>query len=127
MRRCDNIEHLIGRDLQPGGDFAGLWRTIEVLGQLGHNVLDRLSEVFKASGDPHRPGLVTKVSAHFAGDARYRERQEVVSTVRIEPVDRVNQPDAGDLLEVLQWFASVGVASRNVPGDGRVAHDEPPP
>ena len=67
--------------------------------------------------------MIAEVLAELAEDRRHRERAEPRAHVGIEAVDRVQQPDAGDLLEVLDRLSGVPVAVGEGAREGQVTPD----
>jgi hypothetical protein len=65
------------------------------------------------------------VAQDLAVDGGRGERQEVAAA-QLEPVDGVHQPDCGDLSEIVEILAPVGVAARDGLCHGRVAGDDRP-
>jgi hypothetical protein len=67
---------------------------------------------------------VAEVAQHLAGDGRYREGQEVDATAGFEPVDRQDQPEVRDLLQVVEAAATGDVPAGDVAGDRKVTGDQ---
>ena len=63
-----------------------------------------------AARDAHGPCLVAEVAFDLAQDGRRGVGGEAHVAREIEAVDRLHEPDAGDLHEVVQRLAAVGVA-----------------
>ena len=62
--------------------------------------------------DAHRPPSVTEMALQLARDRRCCERRELKAAVRIEALDRLQQPDDRNLTQVVERFAAVGKAPR---------------
>ena len=60
----------------------------------------RLGLLDRARG-PHRPAKVAEVPAHLTADGRHRVAEEVVAALGVEPLDRLDETDVRDLLEVV--------------------------
>ena len=58
-----------------------------------------------------------------AGDGGHGVGEEVVTQVRVEPVDRLEQAEVGDLNQILQRLTGLHVAPSNVPSYRQVAGD----
>ena len=57
------------------------------------------------------------MALELAGDRRDGERREADVARDVEAVDRLQQPERRDLLEVLERLALAHVASRQAPGE----------
>jgi hypothetical protein len=64
------------------------------------------------------------VAPQLAEDRRNGERAERRSAPRIEAVDRVHEPNAGHLLQVLERLAGSRVAAREHVGETHVPLDQ---
>jgi hypothetical protein len=74
---------------------------------------------------PHRPALVAEVPLDLADHRRCRVRRELHPAVRVEAVDGLDQPDGGDLGQVVQRLAAVAEAAREVLDERQVHPDQP--
>jgi hypothetical protein len=52
-----------------------------------------------------RPPRVPEVALELAHDRGHRERREREASIRVEALDRLDQPEAGDLHEVVVGLA----------------------
>ena len=59
------------------------------------------------AGDADGPRAVAEVAPDLASDRGDGERQEVDAAFRLEPVERPDQPQRRDLLEVVRMVAAV--------------------
>jgi hypothetical protein len=59
------------------------------------------------------------VALDLAGDGRHGEGRELHLAIEIEAVDGLQQPDRGDLLEVVERLALVRVAPREAARQGK--------
>ena len=90
---------------------------------LGHDPVHPQTQLLERTRHPDRPGLVPEVALQLAQDRRRGVRGEADLAGRIEPIDRAQQADVGDLVQVLDGLAPPGEASREVlrerlePGD----------
>src|SRR5262249_35085058 len=72
----------------------------------------------------NRPRAVAKVPLDLAKHRRYREADEAGAAGGVEPVDRVQQADAGDLEHVLERFAGALVAAGDAAGQRQESLDQ---
>src|SRR6202035_4274302 len=59
-----------------------------------------------------RPSRVAEVAAHLAEDRRHGERRERVAPARVVAVKRLQEPERGDLEQVLERLRGTSVAAR---------------
>ena len=64
------------------------------------------------------------MALELAEDRRRRVARELGSAAGLEAVDRLDQPEAGDLHEVVERLVGVAVAEREVAGERDVALDQ---
>ena len=64
------------------------------------------------------------MAAKLAQDRRRRVRDERPSALEVEPVERLDEPQAGDLDQVLQLLAGAAVAQRQGPRQGQEATNQ---
>ena len=92
------------------GDLAGPRGPAQVLAELGDGLVEgglQLPEPPRNSDDVEP---VAEVAQHLAVDGRHREGQEIVAAAGLEAVDRQDEADGGDLLEVVEVVAAtIGV------------------
>jgi hypothetical protein len=105
-------------DLGDGGGAADL------LGQLGHHLVERQVELLEPAGDPHRPALVAEVALELADDGRRGIGRELDLALQVEAVDGLQQPDGAHLDQVLQRLAAVAEPPRQVLDQGQVQPDQ---
>ena len=65
--------------------------------------------------DAHGPALVAEVALELAQDRRDGEGGERDGAARVEPIDRLDQPERGNLHEVLERLPGTGVAAGELP------------
>jgi len=68
--------------------------------------------------------VVAVVALQLAGDRRDGERRELAAALGVEAVDRAEQPDAGDLDEVVERLGAAVVAPGQAAGEREEALDE---
>ena len=81
-------------------------------------------DLLQAPRHPHRVGPVAEVALDLTGDVRDHERAELGSP-RVEAVDRLDQPDAPDLHEVLVELAACAVSTGEALDERHVLLDQP--
>jgi hypothetical protein len=72
----------------------------------------------------HRPAVVAEVALELAEHRRHRVGGERGLPRRVEAVDRLDQPERGDLHEVVEWLVGAPVAPRHAAGERQEARDE---
>ena len=82
------------------------------------------SLLLRPTGDAHGPRRVSEVSTKLAQHGRRGECCERDAATRVEPVDRLDEPDLGDLHEVGDRHTSVGHRQGASPGEPAVPEDE---
>src|SRR5262249_10244187 len=75
------------------------------------------AELLHVARDADHPAAVAEVAFDLAGDRRDGERGEPDLAAEIEAVDRLHEPERGDLLEVVQRLALVRVAPSERSGE----------
>lgn len=100
----------------PGCGRDGTGTALQLDDATPHTV----AQFLHTAGDVHIPGVVAEVPLQLAGDDRYGVALERVTTPWIEPADRFDEADRGDLLEVFQVLTALSVALCDPPG-----HREP--
>jgi hypothetical protein len=68
--------------------------------------------------------VVAVVALQLAGDRGDGERRELAPALGVEAVDRAEQPDAGDLDEVVERLGAAVVAPGEAAGERQEALDE---
>jgi hypothetical protein len=71
-----------------------------------------------------RPALVAEVPLELTEDRRGGEAGEPVATAGLEAIDRLQQPQARDLDEVVDVLVGVPVAKRQLARERQEAPDE---
>ena len=84
------------------GEFAGGRVAPEIVGELLALAFDPDRALLQVARRADRPGEVAKVSPDLALDGRYRKRAEGRANRWVIAVQRLQQPECGDLLEVFQ-------------------------
>ncbi len=95
------------------------------LGQLGRGRGERQPQLLQPARHAHRPALVAEVPLDLTDDRRGRVGGELHATVRVEAVDGLDQPDGGDLREVVQRLAAVAEPACQVLDERQVHAHQP--
>src|SRR6266480_146 len=108
----ERLQHLLGAGLE-------LRRYLRDAGrapQLRREPLDGRPhlpvQLLEGAGHPDRPALVAEVALDLPHHVRRRVRREGDLARQLVAVDRLDQPDRADLLDVLERLAAAGVAAR---------------
>ncbi len=80
--------------------------------------------LLEAAGQVDLAAAVAKVALELAEDRRRRVAREGVAQRRVEALDRLDQPQARDLVEVLGRLGAAGVAVGEAAGERHEAVDE---
>jgi hypothetical protein len=94
------------------------------LRELGRGRGQGEAQLLEPARDAHRPALVAEVPLDLADDRRRRVRGELHTAVRVEAVDRLDQPDRGDLGEVVERLAAVAEAACEMLHERQVHADQ---
>ena len=81
-------------------------------------------QLLAAARRPDRPGLVAKVPLQLTFDRRRRERGEFEIAPGIETFDRFEQADERHLFQIVELFAAIREATRDMGGKPLVGLDE---
>ena len=103
---------------------SGTRRAPELLRELAHRRPEPQVQLLSTARRPDRPGLVAKVALQLAFDRRGRERGELEIATGIETFDGFEQPDEGHLFQIIELFATIREAARDMCGKALVGLDE---
>ena len=112
------------RDAGAVGDLGDRRRARELRGQLGRARVEPGPDLLQAPRHPHRVGPVAEVALDLTGHVRDHERPELGSP-RVEAVDRLDQPDAPDLHEVLVELSACAVPTGEALDERHVLLNQP--
>ena len=110
--RLARLEHVLDVDADVFGELCRRGRRAERGRALHLGPLDAHRELLEVARYAHRPAVVAEMPLDRAGDAGDRERGERIPARGIEPVDRLDQREEGDLLEVLERLATAAMTAR---------------
>src|SRR5260221_4281398 len=96
----------------------------ELLGELVERTLDLEVEVVDPAGRADPPALVAPEALELAEDGRDRIGREAKAAGGVEPVDRLQQAQLGDLPKVVPAVAPVAEAPGQRPGEPAVLEHE---
>src|SRR5215471_11572780 len=108
----------MGGDLRDGGCPA------LALGEVADGLGQRQLQLLESARHPHRPSLVAEVTLDLAHDGGCRVGGELHPPLEVEPVDRFDQADGGDLGQVVQPFAPVAEPPSQVFDQRKVQLDQ---
>src|SRR5262249_38905956 len=86
----------------------------ELARELLAHALEFEGELLQVARYADRPALVAEVALELTEDRRDREARERGLAARVEAVDRLQQAERGDLLEVVELLAAPLVAAREL-------------
>ena len=82
-------------------------------------------ELLQPPRDGDRPDPVAEMALELADDGREDVGDELDVAIEVEAVDRLDQPERGDLLEILELLAATGVAARERRDERHEVRDQP--
>ena len=123
-RELERVEHRVEGDAGVLGQLEGRRGVAAPGRQLLLRADQREDALLVAAHDLHRPAVVAVVALELAGDRRHGEGRELAAAFGVEAVDRAEQPDAGDLHEVVQRLGAAVVAPGEAAGERQEAFDE---
>src|SRR5215210_2856477 len=128
LSRFDCFEQLFERAVDPRGQLACGRVAPEVVGEPVSLVLDADRALLQRAGRTDEPREVAKVPAYLALDGRHCEGAEGGAVGRVIALQRLDESDRGDLLEVIECNAIAAIEAprdrarqRQVPRDQTVA------
>jgi hypothetical protein len=134
-RGCDNGRYALptppgsvnvgGAEAERGAEIRRPRHTLELPCQVLGGDRQGDAGFLEPARHPDCPGGIAEVSLDFAEDGRGGVARERYVPAGVVPVDRLDQPDRGDLTEVAQRFVAAGVSAgspressrRTVPAD----------
>src|SRR5215204_6576120 len=119
------LRHTLHVGVEGLGEFLQRGRPTRPHGLVADCFLRRLAELLQATGDPHRPALVTEVTFDLTEDVRGRVGGELDLPVYIEAVHRLYQADGGDLDQIVQGLTAACELAGQELGQGKLFLDDP--
>ena len=128
MRRASSAWRASETSSSSQAKRSAIWDTVGVcpklVAELARRLADRHRSLLEPSGQAHLPDAVAKVAAKLAQDGRRRVGDERPSALEVEPVERLDEPQAGDLDQVLELLGGPAVAQRQGPRQGQEAANQ---
>ena len=81
-------------------------------------------QLLRTARDAYRPRLVAEVPLELAFDGHRRVGREFEVAVRVEPLDGLEHAEICHLQEIVEGFAAVRVAPREMRGERLVRLDQ---
>ena len=94
------------------------------MAELGDRALDRADALLQAARDAQGPDAVAEVAAQLAEDRRPGEGRERDAALGVVALQRRDEPEAGDLEQVVAGLDSAAVAHREAAGERQEAAHE---
>ena len=101
-RGLERVDDLLERELEPRGELAGRRRPPELGAELAVGGHDPLGALLQLARRPDAPCVVAEVALDLAGHGRHGVGAEGDPALGLVAVDRLHQPDGGDLDEILE-------------------------
>ena len=119
------LEHvlLVGADLR--ADLGDRRLAVQVAATSSDDrPVDLQRQLLQVARDAHRPRAVAEVALDLAQDGRHRVARERDPALEVEAVDGLDEPQAGDLEEVVEGLLGALVAARQLARERQEALDE---
>src|SRR4051794_16444566 len=120
----ERLEHVLLLDPDRLGDLGDRRLTTQVGRELGHLAIDAQRELLEVARDADGPGAVAEVALDLAEDGRDRVARERDVAAEVEAVDRLDEPEARDLEEVVEGLLRALVAAGELAREGEEALDQ---
>src|SRR3954454_21263240 len=101
MRRPEGLDHELLVALEVLGDLRHAGSMSVARGMRLDRAPNRRDTLLERPWDMGRPRRVAERPLELAQDRRHGEGGERIPPFRVEPVDRLEEPEHGDLLQVL--------------------------
>src|SRR5215212_359067 len=108
------LEYLLDGAPERGGYLPRLGRPSKFLRERLGLPTHRERALLKVAWHVQRPALVAEVTLQLAQNGGCGKARELRAAIRIEPVDRFDQPEARHLHEVVERLIRIGVAPRKI-------------
>src|SRR6516225_7097963 len=113
--RClERVDDLLDVQLHVLGELVHAGRTPGPRGESLLRILNLERELLGAARHVRGPARIAEVALELTDDRWNRERGERVPAGWIEAIDRLDQPEAGDLEQVVEGLARAAVAPRQL-------------
>src|SRR6185436_21158479 len=124
VRRAQRLEHLLDARAERARDLVDGRRPAELAGERLAGADDARAELLDLAGDAEHPAAVAEMALELAGDRRNGERREADVARDVEAIDRLQEAERRDLLEILERLALARVPSRQAPCERKHALGE---
>ncbi len=104
------LQDLLVVELQRLAELADRRRAAEARGQLGAVLVDLQRAFLQLTRRTDRPAAVAEVAAQFADDRGDGEARERDAAGRIKAIDGLQEPEAGDLQQIVERLLGLAIA-----------------
>src|SRR5215207_6211156 len=111
LRALKRFEHLLRRRAGRLREILDRRRAAELRREAVDFARDAGAQLLQPARDAHGPRTVAEVALDLAQDRRHRKGREAQLATEVEAIDRLDEPDAADLLEIVERLAAVRVTS----------------
>src|SRR6478752_6090628 len=101
LRGVHRLQDLLVARLDALSDLLNGRSVSQLRGQLRRRLLDLQDALLDVARNVDGPPTVPEVALQLSEDRGDREGGEGGAALRVEPIDRLHEPDAGDLHEVV--------------------------
>jgi hypothetical protein len=122
--RAAGLEHRLAHGADGVGDLVDGRRPAQLRRQTLAGPLDPETELLQIARDADGPRLVAEMALELPEDRRHGVARERDAARAVEAVDGVDEPEAGDLVEVVERLVRVRVARRELAGQRQEAPDD---
>jgi hypothetical protein len=125
VERLARVEDLLDAEVGLAREVLDRGRVLPAGLEAPRGALDPQRVLEQIPGRADVPAAVAEVAAQLAVHGRHRERAERRAVVGVEAVDRLEQPERRDLLEVLERLRAAGELRGREARERQVALDQP--
>ena len=119
-----DLGQLIARFFRAGLEKSAIQIVTEEVVPRGATTAEPQMQLLRTARDAYRPGLVPEMPLELAFDGDRRVGREFEIAVRVEPLDGLEHAEVCDLEEIVEGFAAVRVAPREMRGERLVRLDQ---
>jgi hypothetical protein len=117
MCRLHRLEDLVDRQMCASRDVLRGRGPAELLPQLADRAVHEQRRLLEVPRYADRPPAVAEVTLQLADDGHRGERRELDLPTRVESIDRLHEPEARDLEQVIHRLASAREPACEVLGE----------
>src|SRR3954452_23681541 len=118
----ERFEHVLDAGVDGLGELADGGGAPELCGQRFGGRVEAQRALLDVAGNPNRPAVVAEVAFELAEDGGDGEAGEGGSARCVEALDRLQQPERGYLVQVVE-IGSSAIAAGEVTGERQVASE----